>query len=69
MQTLDAVGSSNTGFAYGTPASRPDHRWSPMKKFKHGKWKMKWKKYQRELADEAGEQDRQPNTVYEWQGY
>lgn len=69
MQTLDAIGSSDMGLAYGAPASRLDETWVPMRKFKHGKWKLQWRKYQRELADEPGDQDRQPNTVYEWQDY
>ena len=69
MQTLDALGLSDTGLAYAAPASRPYENWIPVRKFKHGKWKVKWKKYQHEWGDEAGDEDRQANSEYEWRGY
>ena len=40
----------------------------PVKKFKHGKWKMKWKKYYRQPGDERGDEDRQANSEYGWNG-
>jgi hypothetical protein len=39
----------------------------PVKKFKHGKWKMKWK-YYRQPGDERGDEDRQANSEYGWNG-
>ena len=33
--------------------SRPYETWMPVTKFKHGKWKMKWKKYYRRRATSA----------------
>jgi peptidoglycan hydrolase-like protein with peptidoglycan-binding domain len=69
MQTLDALGLSDTGLAYAAPASRPYENWIPVRKFKHGKWKVKWKKYQREWGDEAGDEDRQANREYGWRSY
>src|SRR5262249_26831423 len=62
MQTLEALGSSGTGFANLAPVSRVDEAWIPVTKFKHGKWKVKWKKYQRPLGNEYGDEDRQANS-------
>jgi peptidoglycan hydrolase-like protein with peptidoglycan-binding domain len=56
--TLNALGlSEDANLAYSEPAPRHYETWAPVMKLKHGKWKMKWKKYHREdrdgLADEA----------------
>jgi peptidoglycan hydrolase-like protein with peptidoglycan-binding domain len=64
MPTLDALGLSDADLAYAAPASRPYENWIPVRKSKHGKWKVKWKSYQREWDDEAGDEDRQANSVY-----
>src|SRR5262249_21122229 len=40
MQTLEALGSSDTDFANSAPASRVYEAWIPVTKFKHGKWKV-----------------------------
>ena len=69
MQTLEALGSSDADFAYAAPAARPYKNWIPVTKFKHGKWKVKWKKYQRPFGNEYGDEDRQANGKYEWRGY
>jgi len=69
VQTLEVLGSSDADFAYSAPASRPYENWIPVTKFKHGKWKVKWKKYQRPLGNEYGDEDRQANSEYEWRGY
>ena len=62
-QTLDALGLSDTSLAYAAPAPREYETWIPVRKFKHGKWKMKWKKYRRpwggEPVDEYGQANRQ----------
>jgi peptidoglycan hydrolase-like protein with peptidoglycan-binding domain len=64
MQTLDALGSSDTDFAYLGPAARQYEAWIPVTKFKHGKWKVKWKKYHRPFSGEDGDEDRQTNSEY-----
>jgi peptidoglycan hydrolase-like protein with peptidoglycan-binding domain len=59
--TLNALGLSNENLASLQPAPRHYETWAPVTKFKHGKWKVKWKKYHREdrdgLADEARSQN------------
>ena len=67
-QTLEALGSSDATFAQSAPASGGYETWMPVKKFKNGKWKMKWKRYQRPFSDEANA-DRQINTRPDWNHY
>ena len=55
MSTLNALGLSNQNLAYFAPARRSSEVWVPITKFKHGKWKVKWKKYHRENGDEYGD--------------
>jgi hypothetical protein len=43
--TLNALGFSERNLAYVNPGSRGNERWVPVRKFRHGKWKVKWKKY------------------------
>jgi len=69
MQTLEALQLSDTDFANVAPAPRLYETWIPVTKFKHGKWKVKWKKYQRPVGGEYGDEDRQANSEYEWRGY
>ena len=52
--TLNALGLSNENLAYLEPAPRSYQTWVPVTKFKHGKWKVKWKKVHREQDDEHG---------------
>ena len=60
IETVKALGSSDADFAYLAPAPRPYETWMPVRKFKHGKWKVKWKKYHRPSAtDMAIKIDRQ----------
>ena len=68
IETVKALGSSDADFAYLAPAASPYQNWMPVKKFKHGKWKMKWKKYYRQPGDERGDEDRQANSEYGWNG-
>ena len=56
--TLNALGLSNENLAYLEPAPRRYETWVPVTKFKHGKWKVKWKKVHRENPDEYGLEDR-----------
>jgi len=63
--TVKALGSSDTEFADSAPASPGYETWVPVTKFKHGKWKVKWKKYHRSLGGEDGD-DRQANGESGW---
>jgi peptidoglycan hydrolase-like protein with peptidoglycan-binding domain len=69
METLEALGSSDTDFVYLAPARRMYETWIPVTKFKHGKWKLKWKKYHRPFGGEDGDEDRQANSDYGWNPY
>jgi len=69
MQTLDALGSSDTDFAYLAATPRQYETWIPVRKFKHGKWKVKWKRYHRPFGGEDGDEDRQANSEPGWNPY
>ena len=62
--TLNALELSNENLAYLEPAPRSYQTWVPVTKFKHGKWKVKWKKVHRDQDDEysAGNQDEHGDT-------
>ena len=64
MQTLQALGSSGADLAYLAPTSRRDETWTPVRKFKHGRWKIKWKKHQRDRDSIPGDEDQQANSDY-----
>jgi peptidoglycan hydrolase-like protein with peptidoglycan-binding domain len=59
ISTLQTLGLSDQNLAYFQPASRQYETWIPITKFKHGKWKVKWKKVRGEQDDQysAGKQD------------
>jgi peptidoglycan hydrolase-like protein with peptidoglycan-binding domain len=65
-QTFEALGSSDADLAYLASAPREYETWMLVRKFKHGKWKEKWKKYNRFLINEDGDEDRQANREYGW---
>jgi peptidoglycan hydrolase-like protein with peptidoglycan-binding domain len=67
-QTLGALGSFDTDFAHVASPSRPKEAWIPVTKFKHGKWKVKWKKYDRLPDGEHGD-DQQTNSDFAAQSY
>ena len=50
--TLNALGISNETLASLQPAPRQNETSMPVMQFKHGKWKVKWKKDHREDRDE-----------------
>src|SRR2546429_220431 len=50
--TLNTLGISNENLASLQPAPRQYETSMPVMKFKHGKWKVKWKQYNREERDE-----------------
>ena len=69
LETLRALGASDADFAYLAPASRGYETWMPVRKFKHGKWKMKWKRSYRPFEGEDRDEDRQANTELESNPY
>ena len=66
VETVKALGLSGTEFADSAPASRGNETWMPVTKFKHGKWKVKWKKSHRPLG---GDEDQQANSEPDWNPY
>ena len=67
MATLEALGSTDADFAsLAPPPSHGYETWMPVKKFKHGKWKLKWKRYHRSFDGEDGAEDRQANSEPGW---
>ncbi|HEY2680084.1 MAG TPA: peptidoglycan-binding domain-containing protein [Candidatus Udaeobacter sp.] len=60
IETVKALGSSDLDLAYSAPASGANEILVPVTKFKHGKWKVKWKKSHHSLGDE----DRQVNSSF-----
>ena len=64
MQTLSALGLTETNLAYAAPASRPNESWIPVTKFKHGKWKVKWKQYHSPWGGEHGDDDQQASSEH-----
>jgi peptidoglycan hydrolase-like protein with peptidoglycan-binding domain len=69
METVKALGSPDTNVAYSAAASGANETWVPVTKFKHGKWKVKWKKYHRPFGGEDGDEDRQANSDAAWNPY
>jgi peptidoglycan hydrolase-like protein with peptidoglycan-binding domain len=65
-ETLEALGSFDVDSAYSAPAFRGYETWMPVRKFKHGKWKMKWKRH---FGGEDADEDRQANSEYGWNPY
>ena len=68
-QTLDALGSSDSDFAFSAPATRGYETWMPVRKFKQGKWKMKWKRSSRPLDAEQRDEERQAKRDPGWNPY
>jgi peptidoglycan hydrolase-like protein with peptidoglycan-binding domain len=66
--TLDALGLSNENLAYLQATPRSYETWVPVTKFKHGRWKVKWKKLHREDRDEYSDEDRAENADAWWHG-
>jgi peptidoglycan hydrolase-like protein with peptidoglycan-binding domain len=56
--TVEALGLSNANLAYFDPTHRSREVWVPITKFKHGKWKVKWKKSHRADLEEYADQNR-----------
>src|SRR5207245_1074581 len=61
-RTLDALGLSAENLAYLESTPWQSESWLPVdRKFKHGKWKVKWKKYDRDRGNEYGEENVEGN--------
>ena len=69
IETVKALGSSNAEFAYSAQASSGNETWMPVTKFKHGKWKVKWKRYHRPFGGQNGDEERQANSEPGWNPY
>lgn len=69
MQTLDAIGLSGADLTYAVPATPLNEAWIPVRKFKHGKWKVKWKEYHRGSGDEEADEDQQAYRGHRWQDH
>jgi peptidoglycan hydrolase-like protein with peptidoglycan-binding domain len=67
--TLDALGLSDANLAYLEPAPGLYESRVPVWKFKHGKWKVKWKKYHRHNGHEDADEDRDGNNDDWWRGH
>src|SRR5213596_3236731 len=66
MTTLNALGLSNANMTYAQSPPRQYENWVPITKFKHGKWKVKWKKLHRGENDEYGDNDLGKNRGAWW---
>jgi len=66
--TLNALGLSNENLAYLDPAPRSYQTWVPVTKFKHGKWKVKWKKLNRDQDNEYGAKNQEEYGDTGWRG-
>ena len=66
--TLNALGLSDANLPYSERTSRHYETWAPVTKFKHGKWKVKWKKYDRDRGDEYGGENVEGNGDDSWHG-
>ena len=69
IETVKALGASDADFAYSASASPGNEIWMPVTKFKHGKWKVKWKKSHRPFGGEDGDDDQQANSGAAWNPY
>jgi len=68
-ETLEALGSSDVEFAYSAPPAGGYETWTPVRKFKHGKWKVKWKRYYRPFGSDDDEENRQVDRQPSWNPY
>jgi peptidoglycan hydrolase-like protein with peptidoglycan-binding domain len=66
--TLDALGLSTSNLTYLESTPRLNETWVPITKFKHGKWKVKWKKQHRGGGDEYGDESEDGNGDGQWHG-
>jgi peptidoglycan hydrolase-like protein with peptidoglycan-binding domain len=69
IETVKALASSDANVAYLAPTPRHYETWIPVTKYKHGKWKVKWKRDHRPFGNEDGDEDRQANSEPGWNPY
>ncbi|PYL50546.1 MAG: hypothetical protein DMF33_12520 [Verrucomicrobia bacterium] len=63
--TLNGLGLSSENLAYSEPTRGSYETWVPITKFKHGRWKVKWKKVHGDQRDEQAAE----RTDAWWNGY
>ena len=68
-QTLEALGLSDMTLANAARPPSQDGTWIPVRKFRHGKWKVKWKKYHRGSGDDYADEDQRAYRGYRWQDH
>jgi peptidoglycan hydrolase-like protein with peptidoglycan-binding domain len=69
MSTLQTLGLNDQNPAYFQPSPRHYEAWVPLQKFKHGQWKVKWKKkYYREDGQEYGSVEQREDIGAWWNG-
>ena len=66
MSTINALGISDRNLPSMRSTPRQYEAWVPITKFKHGKWKVKWKKFHRDEGDEYRDEDRGENRAAWW---
>jgi peptidoglycan hydrolase-like protein with peptidoglycan-binding domain len=66
--TLGALGLADSNLAYLESAPQLHEGRVPVWKFKHGKWKLKWKKLHRHKGDKYGDEDEGWNGDDLWHG-
>jgi peptidoglycan hydrolase-like protein with peptidoglycan-binding domain len=69
IETVKALGSSDTDLAYSAAPARGNETWMPVTKFKHGRWQVKRKRYHPPFGGEDGDEDRQANSEQGWNSY
>jgi len=69
MQTLEALGSPQSDIASSDPGTRGYETWMPVRKFKNGSWKLKWKRHYRIFGGQDGEETQQANRDPGWNLY
>jgi len=68
MGTVQALGLPNANLAYFDPTHRSGEVWIPITKFKHGKWKVKWKKSHQADREQYANEDRgEGHDVDSWE--
>ncbi|MFZ0916508.1 MAG: peptidoglycan-binding domain-containing protein [Candidatus Udaeobacter sp.] len=66
ISTLQTLGLTDQNLAYFQPASRQYESWIPITKFKHGKWKVKWKKVHGDQDDVYGARNQDEHGDTGW---
>jgi len=68
-ETLDTLRSSDESLVDSAPTSGGYETWMPVRNFKNGKWKVKWKRNYQAFDAENSNEDPQPNPQSRWNLY